>query len=295
MKGRSSVFGAISIVNAIAGGKGVTASVRLKTEASIEIENEPGVWRVLIDGRETPHQLAMEAVAQMLRSLGKNPSEFSGTVETKSEAPAGVGLKSSSASSTAIALAVSSALGQKAFDPQRVLNCSVEASLASGASITGALDDAASCLLGGLNLADNLGRKIMYSKLFERNLRVVIKVPATESKRGKQDVAFVRKFGSVADVLFRMSMEGDLWRAMTLNGMVYSSIYGYDPYPALRAIELGALGAGLSGTGPAVAAVFDPRAEDLAKTLAEDWSSDGSRVIETETNNEHGRIVLDEH
>jgi shikimate kinase len=265
--------------------------VRLKTEALVELNGAPGKWQTRINGKDVESGLAVETVKHALKMAGKESSEFSGVVETTTECPIGVGLKSSSSSSVAIALAVSSALGNKAFDPQRVLNCSVEASLGSGASVTGALDDAASCLLGGLNLADNLARKIMYSKLFDKELVVVIKVPDTQSRRSMTDVGFVRKFGKISDLLFRMSMEGDVWRAMILNGVVYSSIYGYDPSPALRAVELGALGSGLSGTGPAVAAVFDQDNRDAVSSLVRDWGADGSKVIETRTNNEHGGIL----
>src|SRR4029077_12775945 len=113
---------------------------------------------------------------------------------------------------------------------------------------------------------------------------VLIRIPDATSKRAATDLARLRKFGAIADIPFRMSLEGEYWRAMTLNGIVYSSFLQYDPTPALRAVELGALGSGLSGTGPAVAAVFDPDMKGAMKTLAEDWSADGSRVLETETN-----------
>jgi shikimate kinase len=170
------------------------------------------------------------------------------------------------------------------------MNCSVEASLSSGASITGAMDDCASCLLGGINMADNLGRRIERSKLHDRQLKIVIKVPRAPSRRGEVDPVHVRKLGKVAEVLYRMSIEGDLWRAMTLNGVLYSGIYGYDPRAALLAVEHGALGASLSGTGPATAAVFDPKYSSELDQLVEAWKADGSQVLETETNNEHGRI-----
>ncbi len=170
------------------------------------------------------------------------------------------------------------------------MSCSVEASLASGASFTGAMDDCASCLLGGINMADNLGRKIERSKLFDRPLKIIIKVPKVASRRAAVDVVHVRKLGKVAEVLYKMSVEGDPWRAMTLNGVLYSGIYGYDPRAALLAVEHGALGASLSGTGPATAAVFDLKSNPEVKQLVEAWSSDGSQVLETETNNEHGRI-----
>ena len=153
------------------------------------------------------------------------------------------------------------------------------------------MDDSAACLLGGINLVDNLGRKVERSKLFDKTLKVLIQgAQAQEPGAAAVDVAQVRKLGKVAEVLYKMSMEGDLWRAMTLNGTLYSAIYGYDGRAALQAVEHGALGASLSGTGPATAAVFEPKMAEEMKKLAEAWSSDGSTVIETETNNEHGRI-----
>jgi shikimate kinase len=292
MKGRGSTFGAISIVNAIAGGKGVTASTKLGTESVVELEKRSGGWAVFVNERQVESRLIDETVRLTLKTAGKEPGEYSGTVRTTCVLPMGVGLKTSSSSSAATALAVFAAVGQRAFDPQKILAISVEASLASGASVTGALDDCASCLLGGTNMADNLGRKIERSKLFDRPLKVVIKVPNTPSRRTSVDVQSVKRLGKVAEVLYKMSLEGDLWRAMTLNGVLYSGIYGYDSTAALLAVEHGALGASLSGTGPATAAVFDPRASSEMKQLTERWASDGSLVLETETNNEHGRIEM---
>jgi shikimate kinase len=290
LKGRGSTFGAVTIVNAIAGGKGVTASVKLVTESTVELQNHPGGWKIIANGKTIDSRLATETVTLALKTAGKDPAEYSGTVETTTVLPMSAGLKTSSSSSSAIALGVFAALGQKAFDPMKIMTCSIEASLASGASITGAMDDAAACLLGGINLADNLGRKIERSKLFDKTLKVLIKVPKTQSRRPSVDVVQVRKLGKVAEVLYKMCMEGDLWRAMTLNGALYSAIYGYDGKAALQAVEHGALGASLSGTGPATAAVFEPKAAEQLKMLAEVWASDGSTVLETETNNEHGRI-----
>jgi len=291
VRARAATFGAISIVNAIASGKGATASVRLTTEAEVELEGSHGDWEVLVNGERADPSLALETVRRAIKIAGNDPEAYSGRVSTTSSVPMGVGLKTSSASSTAIALAVYAALGQKAFDPKKVLDCSVEASLASGASVTGALDDAAGCLLGGVNMTDNLARKVISSKLFDKKLRVVIRVPKTKSRREAVDPKFIKRFGGLTDIFFQMTLKGDYWRAMVLNGMAYSSILKYDPFPALRAVELGALGAGLSGTGPAVAAVFDPSKQAEIEALTKDWAADGSRVIETETNDEHGRLL----
>ena len=140
-------------------------------------------------------------------------------------------------------------------------------------------------------MTDNLARKVVSSKLFDKKLKVVIMVPKTRSKRESVDPKFIRTFGGLTNLFFEMSLKGDYWRAMVLNGMTYSSILKYDPFPALLAVEHGALGAGLSGTGPAVAAVFDPSKREEIEALTKAWGSDGSSVIETETNNEHGRLL----
>jgi shikimate kinase len=290
-RGKATTFGAISIVNAIASGKGATASVRLPTVAEVEIEGASGGWEVLVNGGRSESRLAVETVRRAIKSAGEDPDAFSGRIQTESSVPIGAGLKTSSAASTSIAMATYAALGKKAFDPKKVLDCSIEASLASGASITGALDDAAGCLLGGLNMTDNLARKVVSSKLFDKKLKVVIRVPGTRSTREAVDPQFIRRFGNLTSLFFEMSLKGDYWRAMVLNGIAYSSILKYDPFPALRAVELGALGAGLSGTGPAVAAVFDPSKQSEIDAVVKDWGSDGSSIIQTETNNEHGRLL----
>lgn len=291
VRAKASVFGAVSVVNAIASGKGAAASVNLSTEAEVELEASPGEWETIVNGKRTDSKLGVETVRSVIRRAGKDPASYSGRVETTSTVPIGVGLKTSSASSTAVATAAFAAIGQKGFDPKRVLDCSVEASLASGASITGAMDDAAGCLLGGVSLTDNLARRVVSSKLFERRLLVAIVVPKTRSTRGSVEPGFIKRFGSLTDLFFEMALKGDYWRAMVLNGMAYSSILKYDPFPALRAVELGALGAGLSGTGPAIAAVFDPSKKAEMEELVRDWSSTGDEVIQTQTNNEHGRLL----
>ena len=141
------------------------------------------------------------------------------------------------------------------------------------------------------SMTDNIAMKVVSSRLFDKKLKVVIRVPKGKSRREAVDPKFIRRFGNVTNLFFEMALKGDYWRAMLLNGMTYSSILKYDAFPALQAVEHGALGAGLSGTGPAVAAVFDPSKSEDLPALKEHWSSDGSSVIETETNNEHGRLL----
>lgn len=291
MKGQGRAYGAISIVNGIASGRGVTASIGLKTDATVELAVGSGGWTTTINGKPLRSRLAVEVVRRVLRSKERERKEWMGKIETRSDIPIGVGLKSSSSSSVAIALATLAALGDDEYDPNRVLNFSVEASLSAGVSITGALDDAASCLRGGINHADNLKRMLIRSEAIHDPLNVVIKVPRGRSRRGSAKLDFVRRFSRLADLAFDMSIEGDPWGAMVLNGMVYSCALHFDTSPAMKALGLGAMGSGLSGTGPSVSAVFGREAAAAIELLRKDWGRDGSRVIVTESNNEHGRMV----
>ncbi len=269
------------MVNAIASGKGATVSVELPTTARAEINEERGGWNVFMNGRKQRSSLAMEAIRGSIKICGKDPARYSGSVETTTSAAAGVGLKTSSSSSVAIILAVLSALGVSSYEPEEVARCSASSALAAGVSVTGAMDDAASCLLGGMNFADNSGMKIVSSAPVGRRLPVIITVPPRKSRRASVEVNYVRRFSKISQSIFSLGRQGKIWKAMTLNGLLYCSIYGYPPIDALQAMEGGALGAGLSGTGPAVAAVFEDRKE--AEQLARVWEEGGSKVIRTET------------
>lgn len=274
-------MGAITLVNALASGKGATVAVRLPTRAKVEVDAVKGGWRVLVNGRRTRSRLAAKSVQGAIRMLGKDPRKYSGSVETKASVPAGVGLKTSSSSSVAIILATLSAFGEDAYEPSEVIRISARASIAAGVSVTGAIDDAASCLLGGANFTDSSSMRVESSAPIGRNLPVVINVPPGRSRRASVGVGYVRKFSGVARSIFSLGREGKAWKAMTLNGLLYCSIYGYSPSDAIQAIQAGALGAGLSGTGPSIAAVFDDR--NQAEQLAKIWEGGRGRVFKTET------------
>jgi shikimate kinase len=75
---------------------------------------------------------------------------------------------------------------------------------------------------------------------------------------------------------------------MTLNGLAYSAVFGYNPKIALEALQNGAIAAGLSGTGPAVAAVVPKGNVDL---VHEAWQKYGGTIIRTEINREKAHVL----
>jgi shikimate kinase len=290
LMGEASSLGAVSIVNAVACGKGASVAVRLPTRAKVEVSERRGGWHAAMDGRPVRPALAAQSARTAIRLLGHDPGRYSGSVQTSSSIPTGVGLKTSSSASVAIILAVLSAFGEKTYRDLDILRCSASSSLAAGVSVTGAIDDAASCLRGGVNFADNSTGRVMAPSRLGRSLPVLIKVPQGRSQRASVTSRYVRRFRSVAESIFSTGRRGGIWKAMTLNGLLYSSIYGYPPLPAIQALEAGALGAGLSGTGPAVAAVFDNKRN--LEALAGDWREPGARLIRTETTDGGATIGL---
>ena len=289
MIGKAKSNGAISIVNAVASGRGASVAVELPTSARISISETRGPWRMYSNGARVESSLAVHTINGALMMLGKSPRKHSGTVETKTKVPSGVGLKTSSSSSVAIALAVLSAFGEKNRTDE-VLELSATSSIKAGVSLTGAMDDAASCLLGGVNFSDNSAKKILSSSRLGRPLPVLIRVPRLGSRRALVSKQALRRFSRTAESIFSIGRDGRLWGAMTLNGLLFSSIYGYQQKDSMGAIAAGALGAGLSGTGPAVAAVFDNE-EDLERVGAM-WKAGGAVLFRTVTADGRATIGL---
>jgi shikimate kinase len=283
-------MGAISIVNAVASGKGATLAVNLPTSAKVSIEEKRGTWQVFANGASVRSPLAIHTLDNSFRTLGEVMGRYSGVVRTKTAVPTGVGLKTSSSSSVAIALAVYSAFGKRAYDTEEVLKISAASSLRAGVSLTGAMDDAASCLSGGVNFTDNFAKMVLSSSRLGRSFPVLIRIPRVRSRRRLVARSNLKKFSKVAESIFSLGRDGRIWKAMTLNGLLFSSIYGYPSDGSIEAVATGALGASLSGTGPAVAAVFKDN-RDL-KRLAAKWGRGDAKLIRTETVDEGAKIGL---
>ncbi len=265
------VNGAITVVNAIAGWKGAAIGIDYEVSAIAEASNDLHV--------KPNDPLIREAASLTLKAVG----EKGAYVEVRSEIPVGWGLKSSSAVANATVLAIMSLYGEVSM--KKALEISIKASRISGVSITGALDDAAASMLGGFVMTDNLKDEIlMRAPLEEKN--VIILLPDGEKAKPTREIDLntVKPLGNVAKSIFDL-LPRKIWEAMTLNGLLYSSLLGYDPSPALDAVMLGALGAGLSGTGPAIAAICDECSD-----LIEKWSSLGKVVVKKITN-EAARLI----
>ncbi|MEM1943095.1 MAG: shikimate kinase [Candidatus Caldarchaeum sp.] len=281
MRGVGAAYGAISIVNAISTGYGAALGIKLRTEAVVETVPDEG-FSLTINGEPGDPSLAVEVVKTFANHFGL---EVGGCrVSTTSDIPVAVGLKSSSSAAVAIASAFLNAF-KKSLEAEVFLSLVADASVRSGTSITGAMDDAAACMLGGIVATDNPRRRILMREKVAGELMTVIHVPP--GRMFTKDFPRLRldPVKELVATAFSMVLRGEYWKAMTLNGLLHSAALGLPTAPALEALRAGALAAGLSGTGPAVAAVCTEEYVDLVE---ESFQRFEGRVIKCPVNTGSG-------
>ena len=274
----SVVHGAISIVNAVATGFGSAMGISL--EVKVEIVSKKGSGIIFQKGRGSP--MIKKIIHDMLPLKYLNNNQL--LININSEIPSGMGLKSSSAVSNAVALACNSLVNTDVND-EFVLNSAIDASLYAKTTITGAFDDSTACYYGGFVTTDNYKRKIMKRQLTPTDISVVIFLP-NNKKRG--DTSRLRLLSNIYLEAFQLANSGQYWKAMTLNGVLTSSLLSNSYTITRLCLENGALAASISGNGPAVAAVACEG--DIQKINSVLSNLDG-RVIVSKTNNQKASTV----
>lgn len=279
MRGYATVNGAATIINAIATWKGSAFGIGLKTSAEVEL-NSTGCIRGDVPGVDT--RLIERCVQMVLEHYcGDSDSAYGATIRTWSEIPVASGLKSSSTAANAAVLAALDALDED-LDLVEASKIGVAAAKDVGVTITGALDDALASMLGGVVVTDNREMKLLKREEFDSNMDVMLLVPDRKLFSKDTDVKRSRLIAPLAEVAFDLAVEGDYCRAMVLNGFAYCGALGLSAEPMLRALEAGAVGVSLSGTGPSYAALID---EGKSDALEAAWDSLGGKVIRTKVNN----------
>ncbi len=248
VKAKATVHGAISLVNAIAIKKGATLGIALKVEATVEASSGNGII-LKSKNKSLSSRLINKTVEKIVSKKDLEQNKIVITLD--SEIPTGYGLKSSSAISSAVALACAKIFKSK-FTDKQILLAGVDASIESKVSITGAYDDACSCYYGGFNVTDNAKKKRIHFEKGPTNLVVVIFIPKNR-KRG--NLKNLKPLSSVFEKAWELARKANYWEAMIINGLTTASILNSDPEIITSLIEKGALGASVSGNGPAVAAI----------------------------------------
>jgi len=280
-------YGAVTIVNAMATGKGAALGIKLWTRAKVTITSQGG----LISGRnlsdpDEKDGLAEATVKRVFHRFGSS-KRLGAIVETESNIPIAVGLKSSSAASNAVALACVKALGRKTSDVE-VVKLGVEGSLRAGVTLTGAFDDACACYLGGVVITDNSKRRILKRFKPGGRFRVLIHVPDQKKYTHDVDPAPLKEIRPLIRVAHSEALRGNYWNSLTLNGLAYSNAFGYNTASATAALNAGAVAAGLTGKGPAVVAITRESDRENVRAV---WRRLGGRVIETSINFQKARAT----
>ncbi|MSS85855.1 MAG: shikimate kinase [Thaumarchaeota archaeon] len=261
-KVKATVHGAVSLVSAIANKKGATLGISLKVEAIVETSEGKGIT-IQSENKNLSSRLINKTIEKIVtkKDLEKNKI----TITLTSEIPTGYGLKSSSAISSAVALACSKIFNPKLTDHQ-ILLAGVEASIESKVSITGAYDDACSCYYGGFNVTNNERRERLHFEKAPTNLIAVIFIPKNR-KRG--NIKKLKILSTIFNNAWELAKEKKYWESMTINGLATSSILNSDPKIIVNLIEKGALGASVSGNGPSIAAIVKKENEVNIKKIFE--------------------------
>jgi shikimate kinase len=252
LSGIGTSYGAITVINAMPCGIGATIGTTLMTSAKFA----PGGDRKNVIIRNDPGErteMAEICVSEAYSRVGKEEPD-GWTLDISSDIPISRGLKSSSSACNAIISAVFNEHGYRT-DEVDLVRLGVKCARKAKVTVTGAFDDACGCFLGGFVITDNGKDEIILHRDVE-DLDVVIHIPDRKIPKTGLPLAELRALAPEVEKLVELS-RSDPYAAMTGNGRLISSVSGVDNSIAELAMKNGALGAGMSGSGPAIAIVLE--------------------------------------
>lgn len=274
--------GSATIINAIATGFGSAFGIGLdivceakSIKSGIECFNDVGADNTLME----------LCVKRVFDHYNISQEEFGVNLKTTSKLPMASGLSSSSASSNAIVKAVSEIVSQefdfKPLDDLEIINMAIDASLEAGVTITGSFDDATASYFGGVVVTDNKNREFIIKEKMEEH-PILVYMPNFYSKSGDSNPERMKLLSPLVETAFGFAKDRNYFKALNLNGLIYSATLGFDSAIAVDALEAGAIASGLSGTGSSFVAVVSP---DSIDDVRESWSKYEGKVIETAVDN----------
>ena len=257
------VYGAVSIVNAIAIGKGCTLGIDTFVETTLSKKYGRGI-HITSENKTISSRLINKVIENIVPKKILENTRLE--LDFRSNIPTGYGLKSSSAISTAVIMSCAKAFGKTMTD-EEILRLGANTSIQTKVSITGAYDDACACYFGGFNVTDNLKMKLVHSELGPKELQVIIFLPKSR-KRG--NLRKLKEFKNAFEKSWELAKKSDYWNAGVLNGIATTSILNSDPNLIMRLMENGALCATISGNGPSIMAIIEKKNKSrIQKELSE--------------------------
>ncbi|MGZ7159183.1 MAG: shikimate kinase [Methanobacterium sp.] len=273
--------GSATVINAIATGFGSAFGIGRYVTAEVKLKNSKITCKSDKDVDTTLMELCVKRV------LEKFNIDAGVSVKTFSDLPVASGLSSSSATSNAVTMATLLAISKEFSTEYKVndfeiVNMAIDASLEAGVTITGAFDDASASFFGGLTITDNMKRKILRSWDMEKQ-NILIYMPNKKSITAQSDVERMKLLSPYVKLAFHEALNGDIYKALTLNGLLYCAALEYNPNIALDALSAGAIAAGLSGTGPSFVAITDDKSLDAVFNALNSYKGE---VMHVEVDNE---------
>jgi len=271
MNGAARTFGAITITNALPTGIGCAAGVDLPVEARVVLATDGSKGPPTVEipsGCRTP--LVEEALRVGLSQYFPDRGAVA-RLTLRSEVPVARGLKSSSAVSTAVLLAVARAAGRNP-SPLEIGRHSADVARRVGVSATGALDDALAGLEPGFVVTDNVRGEVLRRTDIDPGWGVALYVPPQPRPPSPNFASAFFAARASGEVAARAAMDGDWTKAMRLNTELVERTMGY-AYREIRdhLEEHGAIVSGVSGLGPTLATIAPTaRLPDLIRELPSD-------------------------
>jgi shikimate kinase len=285
--------GSATIINAISTGCGSAFGIELYVDAEIRLKSAEGI--TCHTDQEVDTTLIEICAKNVLEKFDVNTGV---EIKAKSTLPVASGLSSSSAVSNAVTMALTHVLSGEyeinakeiGLDDLGILNLAVDSSLEAGVTITGAFDDASASYFGGVSITNNFQREIIRNEKWNMQ-NILIYMPDKKSPTAEADVARMKLLAPWVKLAFKEVLKGNIHHALTLNGLLYCSALRFDPDIAMDALEVGALAAGLSGTGPSFVAITD---EESSSKVEDAWKSYPGRVIKTKVDNQGTQVIARE-
>lgn len=284
MRGESTAFAAISVVNAIPTGIGASAGIKLKVHVVAEtIDDNSLKSSVKVNENVTVDDKLINASFNLL----KQEFNFQGGLylNIDSEIPISRGLKSSSAVANAIMDATLKALGIS-LKKHDIIKLGVKAAINAGVTITGAFDDACASMFGGIHITDNRSFTILSSYDIEET-KVVVLVPSYHTPKSSINKDDFRKIRDLMQIPIDLALKRQWLDALTLNGLLVSLPLKIDLAPVWDALKSGAKAAGITGTGPGIVAITDE-----PELIIDAWKKYEGRIMVTETRRLESQLLM---
>jgi len=278
-RGRAAAPAAGTVLNALATRRGSAFAIDAETTAIVE-RRDGGFTGAIAEAPDADTALIERCVELAFERAGADGGAH---VRTETEIPTAAGLKSSSAAANAAVLAALSAVDAADVERAEAARLGVRAARETGVTATGAFDDAAASMLGGLVVTDNDDDRLLHRD--DVGWDVLVWTPEARAYSGETDIARCERIAPMADLAFDLATDGAYGRAMTVNGLAFSAALGFPTEPAVEAMPH-ATGVSLSGTGPSVVAVGDRAA---LEPVAELWRAREGETWFTETRTEGAR------